>query len=217
MDSNESSNNFRKPEWLEETKRWRMRIGHHVGRNGKRVERLFYWPAADNSGGTPPLHIITEAVQFQKEWRKIRSEWKTFVWKLRAVFPDRDWSKPIWATDELAQIAAGEIAGVQQALATFDAEEIAYEQQQQQQVASWVARHGLAALMDALRVGPEEPAFPAYAPESYRARVLQRMASERATALAELAPVEKRAMVATATKVQTAADGGERYQRPPRL
>ena len=71
MDSNIDDTKFRLPEWLEDTKRWRMRIGYHFSRNGQRVERLFYWPAADNNGGTPQLHVIAEAVQRQKEWRQI--------------------------------------------------------------------------------------------------------------------------------------------------
>src|SRR5687768_1647309 len=45
MNGNKEDSNFRLPVWLDDgTNRWRMRIGHHFGKSGRRVEKLFYWP-----------------------------------------------------------------------------------------------------------------------------------------------------------------------------
>lgn len=190
---------FRLPTWLDDgTNRWRMRIGYHFGRSGRRVEKLFYWPGPDNNGGVPPAHVQAEAVEYQRRWRNLTREWKDISHDLNICFPDRDWSQPVWCDDEQAHMKAGEAAAMAQGLARMTAELEREERAEEQQAIRWVSRHGVDALVAALRE-PSSPPHSHFATPAHRDRLIQKMEDRRITTLAELAPTVQRTMISSVT------------------
>lgn len=191
---------FRLPEWLDDgTKRWRMRVGFHFGKKGRRVERPFYWMRPDNNGGVPPPDVQAEAVERQRRWRKLTREWRELAPSLKLCFPDRDWSQPVWCDEEQAKMKVGEAAGVAQALATATTQIEAEERAEEQQAMRWVTRNGLDALVAVLREPTEPPMFSQFATPTHREQVIKRLEDRRITTLAELAPTVQRRMLSSVT------------------
>lgn len=191
---------FRLPEWLDDgTKRWRMRVGFHFGKKGRRVERPFYWTRPDNNCGVPPPDVQAEAVETQRRWRQLTREWKELGPNLTLCFPDRDWSQPVWCDEEQAKMKVGEAAGIAQALATATAEIEADERAEEQQAIRWVTRNGLDALIAALQAPPEPPVFSRFTTSARREQVIKGIEDRRVTTLAELAPSVQRTMLSSAT------------------
>ncbi|HEX8339983.1 MAG TPA: hypothetical protein VF624_03650 [Tepidisphaeraceae bacterium] len=158
MDDKNEERNFRLPTWLNDgTNRWRMRIGFHFGKNGRRVEKPFYWSQADDNGGLAPPHVQAEAVEHQQLWRKLKSDWKSLSRSLKRCFPQKDWTMPVWCDDERAKMAAGEAAGIAQAMEMFFTEEEARERQELQQAVTWVMRNGVDKLIAAIRSPSDAP------------------------------------------------------------
>jgi hypothetical protein len=198
--NDKNNSNFRLPMWLGDgSHRWRMRIGYHFGKDGRRVEKPFYWPGSDDNGGVPPPDVQAGAVEHQRRWRQLKRDWKELSHSLKVCFPERDWSMPVWCDEEQTKMKAGEAAGIAQAMEAYRSEEEAAEHREQQQAVLWIIRRGLDEVLDALRRPPEPPEFHHSVTSVEKQHVLQRIEDRRITTLAELAPTVERKLLSSTT------------------
>jgi hypothetical protein len=191
---------FRLPEWLGDgTRRWRMRVGYQFGKNGRRVEKPFYWSRPDNSGGVPPPDVQAEAVEHQLRWRQLSRDWKALSSSLKFCFPERDWSMPVWCDEEQAKMSSGEAAGLAQAMATATSEIESEELNDEQLAVRWVSRNGLEALIASLRQPVTLSKDFQFAVPAYLERASKKIEEGRITAMTGLAPTVRRKLVSSVT------------------